>query len=99
MARSLHAALSPNGHLVHLATAGGKPACGSGVSASYRVLARVTCRRCAAKHPKLAALLREQPLVVGVDHSPLYAAVRRALENGDDRMPRQRAAFWPVLAP
>lgn len=95
----LFAAMSPNGHVVHLATSGGRPACGASVIAKCRVHARVTCRWCAARHPDRAARLAGRPLVVGLDWSPLYRALGRAIEQGLREEPRVRVKFWPVLAP
>lgn len=93
----LHTALSPNGTKVHLATSEAQPICGSRVRASCRVHARVTCPQCRQRRPLKASRRDKRPRVTGVDWSPLYAAVRRALEAGSE-MPRVRVQFWPVLA-
>ncbi len=95
----LRAALSPNGHLTHLARRDGSPICGAKISASYVVHARVTCHGCLRRRPDKARRLARRPYVIGVDHSPLYAAVARALEGGSAEMPAVRVRFWPVLAP
>ncbi len=96
----LYAALTPNGRLVHLAHANGRPVCGSRVVATCRVHARVTCPECRRRRPKKTARLADRPLVVGVDWAPLYAAIRRALASGEaTRMPHLNAPFWPVLHP
>ncbi len=94
----LYAALSPNGHRVHIANSEGQPACGSQVFATYRVHARVTCALCAKRRPKKAKQFAERPLVVGIDHSPFYAAMSRALEAGATEEPAVKVAYWPVLA-
>lgn len=94
----LRAALSANGHLVHLARADGLPVCGTKISACYRVHARVTCPGCRRRRPEKTKRLERRPYVIGVDHSPLYAALQRALESGAPSLPRVRVRFWPVLA-
>lgn len=96
--RRLRAALSPNGKLVHLADPEGRTVCCSDVVASCFVHARITCKICRARRPQKAARLEGRPHVVGVDWSPLYAAIRRALEAGVTREPRVKVKFWPVLA-
>ncbi len=94
----LHAALSPNGHCVHLATSDGQAVCGSKIHATCFVHARITCPGCAHRRPRKAQRLARRPHVVGVDWSPLYAALQRALEEGATEHPKIRVAFWPVLA-
>lgn len=94
----LHAALSSNGHRVHLATADGMPVCGSSVLARCRVHARITCPQCRRRRPKKAQRLDSRPLVTGVDWSPLYAAIRRALEDGATEPPIVKVSFWPMIA-
>ncbi len=93
----LFAALSPNGHRVHLANGDGQPVCGSKVIAVYRARARVTCPGCRVRRAQKARRLDGRPLVVGVNHEPFYAAMRRALESGASQPPRVRVTHWPVL--
>lgn len=92
----LSPALSPNGRLVHLARADGTPVCGSGVTVTCPVRARVTCPGCRAKRPQKTRRHEDRPHVVGVDWSPLYAALGRALATSSRRAPKVR--YWPVLA-
>jgi len=93
----LHAALSGNGSRVHLAHADGTPVCGAAVLARYRVRARITCSTCLRKRPKKAMRLAGRPVVVGVDHSPRYAAIARALRAGATVEPSIKVKYWPVL--
>jgi len=94
----LVAGLAANGTRVHLARADGSPICGSNVIAGCRVVARITCPQCRVKRPKKAARLDGRPHVVGVNWSPFYAALRRALAAGAVSEPRVKVRFWPVLA-
>jgi len=93
----LFAALSPNGRIVHLATRSGRPLCGARIVAVCRVRARVTCRGCCLRDRRRAARFAARPLVVGVDWTPLYAALRRALEAGYREAPQVKVPFWPIL--
>ena len=95
--KRLFPALSVNGVKVHLADKAGRPACGSGVFATCRVRARITCPAC-AKRPQARRHARK-PHVVGLDWSPMYAAWGRALEDGATREPSIRHPYWPKLAP
>lgn len=93
----LQAALSANGTLVHLANSEGQTVCSSKVYAVYRAHARVTCPQCRKRRPEKAKRLEQRPLVVGVDHSPFYEAMRRALDAGATQEPVVMVAYWPVL--
>lgn len=94
----LRAALSPNGHRVHLASKTGRAVCGSKIIATCFVRARITCATCAEKRPAQAKRRSQDPHVVGVDWSPLYAALRRALVAGETEHPKVKVGFWPILA-
>jgi hypothetical protein len=98
MRERLRAGLSPNGKLVHLANVHGHPVCGSGVTATCFVRARITCKTCRARRSEKARRLDGRPFVVGVDWSPLYAAFKRALDGGAAEEPKVKVRFWPVLA-
>lgn len=94
----LYAALSPNGHFVHLANREAQAACGQDLGDMCVVRARITCKRCATKRPKKAARLVSRPLVIGINHEPYYAALGRALRGGATEEPHVRVKFWPVIA-
>lgn len=102
----LRAAMSGNGRLVHLATSDGQPVCSSRVNAENYVHARITCPGCLRARPRKAARLRNRPLVIGLDFSPLYAAIGRVLDaivagpvaiRLAAKEPMVKVRFWPVL--
>lgn len=93
----LHAALSPNGRSVHLATADGHPICGAHVDARCPVHACIGCPGCRRRRPEKAKRLDRRPRVVGLNWDPYYAAIGRALREGATVEPRIRVKYWPVL--
>lgn len=97
MKRILFSACSNNGRLVHLATSDGQPACSSKGLARCRVYARITCPACIKKHPEKSKRRAARPHVIGVDWSPLYAAIRRSIDSGDTESPPVRVHYWPIL--
>ena len=87
--------VSNNGTLVHLATRFGSP-CNPG-SDTNRVYGRITCTRCLKRWPRAAKRHDHKPHVVGLDFRPLYAAIERALDAGETKMPKVKVSCWPKL--
>lgn len=90
--------MSPNGRLVHLADRYGRPVCGQKTTTEYSVPGRVTCLRCVACAPRAASRHAHKPIVVGLDFSPLYTALGRALQASATKQPRVRWTHTFVFA-
>jgi len=92
----LYPAMSPNGRLVHLTDVRGMPMCGSATMAHCRVQSCITCSRCAAVRPAQAKRHQDKRRAIGIDRSPFYDAVRRAILTGGSE---PRETFRTVYAP
>ena len=108
----LKTAMCPGGTVVHLVRyLGHQPICGSRVAGECAVHARVTCKGCRQKRPVAAARRDSLPHVIGLDFSPFYDAMRRAVDRAyrgirdgtltldQIKQPKAKVAFLPVLAP
>ncbi len=92
----LYPAMSPNGRLVHLTDVRGMPMCGSATMAHCRVQSCITCSRCAAVRPAQAKRHSGKRRAIGIDRTPFYDAVRRAILTGGSE---PRESFRTVYAP